>query len=352
MGSEMCIRDSHNKTDRKSERLYALFERYLNKIPTLGNKIDYCENKIVVRNALVRVPIELIGGGDQEILRLIYYLTINNGIFAIEEPESHLHANLIRILYTILLDISKTKQIFITTHSPIFVDITDMSSIWLVYKEEDETKLRNIVDDIGLKDVSLELGFKPSDVFLSDKVVFVEGNSDKIFITKIAKILDLFNYNVTLMPVGGKSKAKRHLKLWVEIAKRANVSFFILMDKDAEKEIKNLLKDGLIQPEQYHLWSKDELEDYYPSKHVSKALKKLLESYESPCGVEEANEIITDKKKNTKEKIEFLSSCMKIDEREIKTYLAKNVGEMISKEEIEREMKDVVAQIFRVNSHS
>lgn len=72
------------------------------------------------------VKLENIGSGYEMIFSLIYsfYLSRQSGkqlIILIDEPELHLHPKIQRNLIKILLEFSKTSQIFITTHSPLFV---------------------------------------------------------------------------------------------------------------------------------------------------------------------------------------------------------------------------------------
>lgn len=97
-------------------------------------KLDFINNYLPFSNAKFTIPqenniqLELsdLGSGYEMIFSLIYsyYLSTQNGnylIILIDEPELHLHPKLQEKFITFLLEISKTSQIIITTHSPLLV---------------------------------------------------------------------------------------------------------------------------------------------------------------------------------------------------------------------------------------
>lgn len=73
-----------------------------------------------------QVPISDLGSGYEMIFTFLYsyYLSQQSGkklILVIDEPELHLHPKLQKELATLLIELSKDAQIFIATHSPLFV---------------------------------------------------------------------------------------------------------------------------------------------------------------------------------------------------------------------------------------
>ncbi|GAI04351.1 unnamed protein product, partial [marine sediment metagenome] len=72
-------------------------------------KLSTCEKDL-------RLPIEFIGGGQQEIIGLLYQTyTATEPVIAIEEPETHLHHNLSRKLFELLKELATRKQVIIAT---------------------------------------------------------------------------------------------------------------------------------------------------------------------------------------------------------------------------------------------
>ncbi len=73
-----------------------------------------------------QIPLSNMGSGYEMIFTILYsyYLSQQSGkqlILLIDEPELHLHPSLQEVFSNLLLEFSKNAQIFITTHSPLFV---------------------------------------------------------------------------------------------------------------------------------------------------------------------------------------------------------------------------------------
>lgn len=100
-------------------------------------------------------------------------------VIAIEEPESHLHPESARQLYETINVLSVNHQVVLTTHSPLFVNRSNLKE--------------NIIVDSGkatpvkkIKDIRDVLGTKVSDNLINaENVLIVEGEDDKIVLEKI-----------------------------------------------------------------------------------------------------------------------------------------------------------------------
>jgi hypothetical protein len=80
----------------------------------------------VKRDNFHQVPISDIGSGYEMIFTFLYsYYLSQQGckqlILLIDEPELHLHPKLQEEFSNLLLEFSKDSQIFIATHSPLFI---------------------------------------------------------------------------------------------------------------------------------------------------------------------------------------------------------------------------------------
>lgn len=100
-------------------------------------------------------------------------------VIAIEEPESHLHPESARQLYETVNALSVNHQVVLTTHSPLFVNRSNLKE--------------NIIVDSGkaipvkkVKDIRDVLGTKVSDNLINaENVLVVEGEDDKIVLEKL-----------------------------------------------------------------------------------------------------------------------------------------------------------------------
>ncbi len=158
-----------------------------------------------------------------------------NIIFAIEEPETYLHPEQQRKLLSFLKEKSKKNQIFISTHSPNFIDNSNIESMNLVTKTKDKgTEIKKLGKDNKYK-VIYELGFKLSDVLQADLIVFTEGPSDihifKTFMEKCNHHPEKFN--ISFLSLGGDTA--RHIN--IDDLIKINKNFVIILD--SEKKAKN-----------------------------------------------------------------------------------------------------------------
>ena len=77
-----------------------------------------------------------------------------------------------------LREVSKDRQVFITTHSTNFLDTTQMKNIYLVSK--DATTMAQQLDQREVEErVPTELGIRLSSLFIYDRLVFVESQTDE-----------------------------------------------------------------------------------------------------------------------------------------------------------------------------
>lgn len=108
-------------------------------------------------------------------------------VFAFEELENNLHPALEKRLYSYIFDYAKKHDymIFLTTHSPIAIDLFSREKSVHFYKTEKNKNGYQIVP-ISSFDESIEvideLGIKTSDLLQANGIIWVEGPSDRIYI--------------------------------------------------------------------------------------------------------------------------------------------------------------------------
>lgn len=100
-------------------------------------------------------------------------------VVAIEEPESHLHPESARQLYDTIMSLSQTHQIVLTTHSPLFVNRTNLKEN-IIVNDGKATPVKKIKE---IRDV---LGIHISDNLTNaEHALIVEGEDDKIALKKL-----------------------------------------------------------------------------------------------------------------------------------------------------------------------
>jgi hypothetical protein len=110
-------------------------------------------------------------------------------ICLIEEPETHLHASLQRILARSMGEIAtrRTLQLFMSTHSSVLLNDklwpADTAFFSVDGERAHETGLGNAMLDL--------LGVKGSDLLQSNGVIWVEGPSDRLYFNALLAELQL-----------------------------------------------------------------------------------------------------------------------------------------------------------------
>lgn len=143
-----------------------------------GRRLQVRGTEIEFRHGDLALSLELSGSGDQAILILMRQFYPERWFYGIEEPETRLHHDYIRKLFEYLRKVSEDWQLFIATHSPVFVDKAFLRNTWLTRFEGKATKITRL-ENSELRNVLFELGVRPSDFFFANHVLFVEGRLRK-----------------------------------------------------------------------------------------------------------------------------------------------------------------------------
>lgn len=164
--------------------------------------------------------------------------------FFFEEPELYLHPQAQKELYASLKELSlSSNQIVLSTHSASFLDLEDYKSICIVNKANVATgsKVRQFTTEIFEGDdktnFNLVYWINPerSELFFANKVILVEGATDKTIIPRLAKATGHFKYEYTVIECGGKDS----IKLYIKLLNSFKIPYVAVYDQDHQ-----VYKDG------------------------------------------------------------------------------------------------------------
>lgn len=210
-------------------------------------------SKIVYGVSDTQLPEHLNGLGYMNILYLLLMIEIKKSYFTedkkdinllfIEEPEAHTHPQMQYVFIDKIKEILEeipNLQTFITTHSAHIVNKCNFEDIRYLLKKDnpDNIEIKNFYKDLSekyksddpTKDKAEKAHFKflkqyltlsSSELFFAEKIIFIEGTTEKLLLPYFIKKIDnenkskqgyipLSSQNISILEVGANAKAFRH----------------------------------------------------------------------------------------------------------------------------------------------
>jgi hypothetical protein len=128
-----------------------------------------------------------------EIIPTIGRFDISNTIYLLEELENNLHPALQRrLLSYVKQKIGQEGTLFLTTHSPVLIDMFDHdhdAQILHVQHENGESNVAKCKTYIEHRGVLDDLDVRASDILQSNGVIWVEGPSDRIYLNALIRLV-------------------------------------------------------------------------------------------------------------------------------------------------------------------
>jgi putative ATP-dependent endonuclease of OLD family len=163
-----------------------------------------------------------------------------SAFFAIEEPELFLHPHAQRDLALAIRALAEPagRQVFLCTHSTHFVDLDSYKDIVVITKGADGTGARQCKHDLfaGEDAEDRKQRFRMArwinpdraEMFFADRVVFVEGDTEKTTLAYLAEKLGRSVRRVSVVDCGGKN----NLRLYIGLAKAFSMDYRVVHDED------------------------------------------------------------------------------------------------------------------------
>lgn len=164
-------------------------------------------------------------------------------LFLVEEPENHLHKSMQIALSQILFSNNKYSYLFVTTHSPFILYEMDNVNLVRIYSERHINSKSVFYTVPSEFDKNKKMLNQPlSEALFADKVLLVEGPSEKMLFCKVLYVINPF-YEVDgtyVLPVDGIGFRK-----YIDILGSLNIHNIIKTDNDLRLAKKNGLYSTL-----------------------------------------------------------------------------------------------------------
>ena len=205
-----------------------------------------------------------------EFLKIISQISVNkkqsilkDAVILFEDPELYLHPQKSRELYDCFIKLSKLgTKIYLKTYSSSFLGLKQYKSICVIKKINNNVRIVQAKDGIfkgdAIKAFNMNYWINPdrSELFFAKKVILVEGQTDKIVISFLGKLLKVFKYDYYIIECGSKSTIPQFIMLlnlfkipYVVVYDKDNHSWRtkeeIFNSKQKNKMIRSLVKENL-----------------------------------------------------------------------------------------------------------
>lgn len=279
-----------NNEDHIFEEIKTAFKKIFNDVSSISTPIDEENNTTIslqFEGSKEFIPLYKCGSGFTHVLLLLVVLyTQEESVILFDEPHVFLHPSAEKAIYD-LINETNYHQYLLTTHSPILINYPFEKKIFHVKKEDGKSDYFEL--EI-LKELIQEIGVSNSDFALSDKVLFVEGETEEAILPMILEHFGMkqIGYNYRILKMGGtgsdfikKTSMTNHrekLDLILSGISPSPIPYKIIIDMDEKSlekigEIKDKYGENII------VLDRREIENYFLEsfREISETINKYAE---------------------------------------------------------------------------
>ena len=225
------------------ERFQTSLKHHFPKISATRNALDINYEGSGLYEGQRRVTIDRLGQGFRRIFTILLYIFHPAySLVMIDEPETHLHPAMVeRLLWA--MQNTEGSQVIFSTHSPLFVTPMTLPQVVRVIKNDISTQAFHFVHAYyDSQRLMQELNADNLEMFFADKVVMVEGMSDKLLLRGLIDHFYRGDKDIKVVQTHGKG----NVKVYMDLLNIFKIPFALVLDRDVFHN--NYLADLL-----YHL---------------------------------------------------------------------------------------------------
>ena len=238
------------------------------------------------------IPIQLKSHGQGMISKIILSNFLHRGknyFVGIEEPEIHIHPNLIREIISLCEKmVKKETQIIIVTHSPYFVNFVRTENILVVRKDNKYTKtysLANFTPAVSSRiETNIFLNRQKAEILFAKGAILVEGPYDRIIFTLVdfKEKIRTFEQGVSIIDVGGDTA----FGVYIELCIKSEIPWVVVGDRKAFYSPNGDKKGPALEA----------IKNYVNEPIISNFLDKIKHNINSKNELNEINEVLKTKR--------------------------------------------------------
>lgn len=241
----------HNNQEKTYDNIIKTFTQIFTDVASISTPINGDNNTYIslyFEGDETPIPLSNCGSGFTHVLLLLCVLfTKKNSLVLFDEPQVFLHPSAEKAIYDLVNEDNGNHQYIFTTHSPILINYPVDKHLFHVSKPSGQS---NFVHLEKIQEMLLDIGIYNSDYALSDKVIFVEGETEERVIPLILSHFGLrqigYNYRILNMKGTGKNfikktamrEYKEKLDLVLGGVSQSPIPYKIIIDSDNKTEEK------------------------------------------------------------------------------------------------------------------
>jgi len=182
------------------------------------------------------ISLDKVGTGLARMLHLISCVLLYppGRVFLFDEPTTHLHPGSEKVLAAFIGQHNEHDYV-ISTHSPIFINAIQPDRAWLMVRDGRGSVIQPaFTEQAGRRHVFQELGVSAGDIAIAERLLFVEGLTDRLVYPILLGKLgwDLVAFNCEVIDLVGAGVAPPLQQAVDQLTAVINVRYLIYLDGD------------------------------------------------------------------------------------------------------------------------
>ncbi|GAA5266123.1 hypothetical protein ACOSOMT5_P2550 [Acidiphilium sp. MT5] len=207
--------------------------------PKVLTQPDLQNQRLMYQEGEEQRPVDTLSSGEREVVNIAFDFILRKPcdcIVFFDEPELHLHPELLNRLIKTLQTSGERNQFILISHSPeVIASSLDDTVIFLTKAKEDGSNQAIILKpDSETTEALSALGQSVGVVALGKKLVLIEGNDASLDAKLYSSIVQAKYPELVLVPADGRADLENFDRLNERILNRTlwGVQFFMLADRD------------------------------------------------------------------------------------------------------------------------
>ena len=221
---------------------------------------DVRNQRLTYLDGGIERDIESLSSGEREVLNIVFDFILRNPshcVVLFDEPDLHLHPELLSRLITTLRDVGESNQFILVTHSAELISSSlDESVIFLTPPKEDGGNQAVKIEPTGdVAEALHQLGQSVGIVSLGKKIVLIEGSDASLDKKTYGQIIKDEFPELVLLPSGSKNTLSSFDTLVSQVLNKSlwGIQFLMLADRDAVNGAQPTASDHFRMLSRYHL---------------------------------------------------------------------------------------------------